>query len=144
MSDAPPAALAFLLGRRPDPSMDKGGDDQRDTPRSANQAEGSSDENEKPDRDLIDEYYRLSKNKRYAFEELVTLAALEEGREGEIVLAVGGHRLIMRLCDLGLTPGTKFRVLKKGLMGGPIILEVRSCEIAIGRGIASKILVKQL
>jgi len=44
-----------------------------------------------------------------------------------------------RLADLGLTPGTEFQVLRKIHSYGPIEIEVRGSNIALGRGIALKI-----
>lgn len=96
------------------------------------------------DEDVVKEYYRLSKKRNYPLEELVPLVELKEGMKGVVAFAFGGPGLIRRLCDLGLTPDTEIKVVKKGPLGGPIILEVRSCELAIGRGIASKVLVKPL
>ena len=46
---------------------------------------------------------------------------------------------VKRLADLGLTPGTEFKVLRKIKPYGPIELEVRGSNIALGRGIALKI-----
>ncbi|MEN3025295.1 MAG: FeoA family protein [Candidatus Methanosuratincola petrocarbonis] len=139
------AASAFLFGTKPDRQvMNKDDGNACSETSSEPKVEEPSDDNEKNEQCIINEYYRLSKKKRYSLEELVPLAALEEGQKGKIVLAVGGRKLISRLCDLGLTPETEFKVLKKGLLEGPIILEIRSCELAIGRGIASKVLVKPL
>lgn len=139
------AISAFLLGEKPDRlRINKYDGDVSCEHNSEPEAKESFDNKEKQDCRIINEYYMLSKKRRYALEELLPLAALEEGQMGKIVIAVGGRKLISRLCDLGLTPETPFRVLKKGLMEGPIILEVRSCELAIGREIASKVLVKLL
>lgn len=44
-----------------------------------------------------------------------------------------------RLASLGITPGVRIRVLRNA--GGPLLLEVRGSRLALGRGIASKILV---
>ena len=138
------SAFTFLFGRKPEESMynDKGS--ACGTPNSNQKAEESVGEGEKQCSSITSEYYALSKKRRYALEELVPLVSLGEGQKGKIVVAIGGRKLISRLCDLGLIPGTQIIVLKKGLMEGPIILDVRSCEIAIGSEIASKVLVKPL
>lgn len=138
-------AMSFLFGRKPNGlSMNKDGGSRCSAASSGPEAKESSDDGEEHDLGIINEYYRLSKRRRYSLEELLPLSALEEGQRGKIVLAVGGRKLISRLCDLGLIPETEVKVLKKGLMEGPIIIEIRSCELAIGRGIASKVLVKPL
>jgi Fe2+ transport system protein FeoA len=74
--------------------------------------------------------------------ELCTLTDLDEGRRGIIVRAVGGYGLVRRLAEMGLTPGTEVKLLKKGPFGGPVEVEVRGVALALGRGVASKVLVK--
>lgn len=140
----PHMAFLFLFGRKPEDSGCGGKGSACSTPRSESEANWSIGDDEKRRSRTAREYYTFSKEKRYPLEELVPLAELEEGQEGKVVIAFGDRKLICRLCDLGLIPETQIRVLKRGLMEGPIILEVRSCEIAIGREIASKVLVKPL
>ncbi|MCX8169708.1 MAG: ferrous iron transport protein A, partial [Candidatus Methanomethyliaceae archaeon] len=65
----------------------------------------------------IDEFYERLKALPYRIEELTLLAELPEGVEGEVVLIVGGGGVIMRLCSLGITPGTRLKVLRKAPIG---------------------------
>jgi len=71
------------------------------------------------------------------------LVNLKEGEGAEIISVLGGQMANKRLADLGLTPGTKIKVLRKAPFFGPIEIEVRGSKLALGRGIASKILVKK-
>lgn len=48
---------------------------------------------------------------------------------------------IKRLSDLGLTPGTKVTVVKSAPFNGPLEVNVRGSRLAIGRGMASRIIV---
>jgi Fe2+ transport system protein FeoA len=50
-------------------------------------------------------------------------------------------RFAKRLSDLGLTPGTKVTVVKSAPFNGPLEVCVRGSRLAIGRGMASRILV---
>jgi Fe2+ transport system protein FeoA len=50
-------------------------------------------------------------------------------------------RFAKRLNDLGLTPGTKVTVVKSAPFNGPLEVSVRGSRLAIGRGMASRILV---
>jgi Fe2+ transport system protein FeoA len=50
-------------------------------------------------------------------------------------------RFAKRLNDLGLTPGTKVTVVKSAPFNGPLELSIRGSRLAIGRGMASRILV---
>jgi len=51
----------------------------------------------------------------------------------------GGKDVTRRLVELGLTPGVKLRLIQDS--GGPVILAVRDSRIALGRGMANKIIV---
>ena len=59
----------------------------------------------------------------------------------------GGKKHVMvarstkRLSDMGLTPGTKVTVVKSAPFNGPLEVSVRGSRLAIGRGMASRILV---
>ncbi len=98
----------------------------------------------KIDRSCINDFYNRLKAIPYHVEELIPLIELPEGREAEVVFLVGGRGLISRLCSLGITPGTVLKVLRRAPVGGPLELLVRSTKVAIGRGVASKVLVKPL
>ena len=50
-------------------------------------------------------------------------------------------RCVKRLTDLGLTPGTNVTVVKSAPFNGPLEICVRGSRLAIGRGMASRILV---
>jgi Fe2+ transport system protein FeoA len=50
-------------------------------------------------------------------------------------------RFSKRLSDLGLTPGTKVTVVKSAPFNGPLEVSVRGSRLAIGRGMANRILV---
>ncbi len=57
-----------------------------------------------------------------------------------------GHRerqVVRRLCALGLTPGTGVRDIREQ-DGGPILIQVRDSKLALGRGLAHKILVEEV
>ena len=58
----------------------------------------------------------------------------------KLVRINAGRRLTHRLTELGLTPGVSFEVLQD--RGGPLLLAVRNTRLALGRGMASKILVE--
>ncbi|MEM1536580.1 MAG: FeoA family protein [Candidatus Bathyarchaeia archaeon] len=77
-------------------------------------------------------------------EELCPLTDLAEGERGVVVKAQGGFGLVRRLAEMGLTPGTEVKLLKKGSFGGPVEVEVRGVALALGHGVASKVLVKPL
>ncbi|MEM1566567.1 MAG: FeoA family protein [Candidatus Bathyarchaeia archaeon] len=87
---------------------------------------------------------RSGKRLRENEEELCTLTDLAEGGRGIIVKTQGGFGLVRRLAEMGLTPSTEVKLLKKGSFGGPVEVEVRGVTLALGHGVASKVLVKPL
>lgn len=74
-------------------------------------------------------------------ENLLALSELKEKQSGKIAFIRGGHNVLQRLLDMGLTPSTKVTLLKAAPFDGPIEVYVRGSKLAIGRGIASKVFV---
>ncbi len=70
----------------------------------------------------------------------IPLAFLSVGEEGVIVEMQGGRGMSQRLSEMGFTNSTRVRVLSSS-SPGPVLVRVRDARIAIGRGIAMKILV---
>lgn len=71
-----------------------------------------------------------------------TLRPLTEVALGErvrVVSAGGGRRHIQRLADLGLLPDREVQVVNNI---GPVIVALGNTRVALGRGVAAKILVK--
>jgi len=74
--------------------------------------------------------------------ELMPLGMLHTGEEAKLIDVQGGHGVKRRLSVLGLNPGVKITMVQN-CSRGPVILGVMDSRIAIGRGIASKILVSK-
>lgn len=70
------------------------------------------------------------------------LTDLSVGQKAEIVSIEGGRGARKRLSDMGLTPNTTIEVIRIAPFFGPVNIEVRNFRLVIGRGLASKILVK--
>ena len=54
----------------------------------------------------------------------------------------GGLNLRSKLTQYGIYPGDRLRLLRKAPMGGPLLVECNEREIALGRGVADKIIVE--
>jgi ferrous iron transport protein A len=74
---------------------------------------------------------------------ILPLAMAPEGALARIIEIRAGRRAMTRLADLGFTRGSVVRVLKS-FGSGPLLLEVRGSRIALGRGLAMKLLVEVL
>ena len=67
---------------------------------------------------------------------------LRSGEDGKITQINGGVGMVNRLAALGVRPGTRITKLNSGLMQGPVTVEVNRTQIAIGFGMAARILVE--
>ena len=72
----------------------------------------------------------------------LTLAEMKTGQTGIVVGVLGGHGLIRRLDALGIRPGKKVTKLSSTLFRGPVILKVNNTQVAVGFGMARKIIVE--
>ncbi|MCS7216834.1 MAG: ferrous iron transport protein A [Candidatus Bipolaricaulota bacterium] len=69
------------------------------------------------------------------------LVELHPGQTGRVVALAGPSREVrLRLRALGLRPGARVRLLGRG-PGGPVRIEVEGCCLALGAGVARRILV---
>ncbi len=73
---------------------------------------------------------------------VVPITDLKPCQKGSIALLRGSRKVIQRLSDLGLTPGTEVTLIRKTPMGGPIELSVRRTTLAVGHDIADNIFVE--
>ena len=72
---------------------------------------------------------------------MLPLSMIRPGEKGRIIAIQGGTKLKKRLADLGLNIGMTVGVVAD-TGGGPVILAVKDCRLAIGRGMLSKIQVE--
>jgi len=70
-----------------------------------------------------------------------SLGQLEAGGRARICEIAGGRSSKQRLTDMGLVIGTKIKMKKCAPFNGPVCIEVRGSQLAIGRGLAEKIMV---
>jgi Fe2+ transport system protein FeoA len=68
------------------------------------------------------------------------LSMVAPGQPVKLIEIAAGHRLRRRLTELGLTPGVELKVMRDE--GGPLLLAVHDSRLALGRGMAHKILVQ--
>ena len=72
----------------------------------------------------------------------VTLAQMPRGQSGTVVQIQGGRGLVNRLNALGIIPGKRITKISSMLMRGPVTIEVDRVQVAIGFGMANKVIVK--
>ena len=73
---------------------------------------------------------------------LVTLRQMPPRRSGRVVQIQGGAGLANRLSALGLRPGKKITKVSSMLMRGPVTIQSGSTRLAVGFGMANRIIIE--
>lgn len=71
----------------------------------------------------------------------IRLAAMSSEQEGVVVQVLGGLGVTRRLDVLGIRPGARLKVTSRSPLRGPVTVRIGNAQIALGFGMASKVLV---
>ena len=74
--------------------------------------------------------------------EQITLRQMQTGQSAIVVQIQGGHGLINRLSALGIRPGKKITKVGSMFMRGPVTVQLDGTQVAIGFGMANKVIVE--
>ena len=74
--------------------------------------------------------------------EQMYLTQLKTGQAGVVKEITGGHGAARRLESLGIRPGKKITKISSHFWRGPVTVMVDKMKVAIGHGMAEKILVE--
>ena len=130
LSDETERALCLTLK-----SPDKCPDDEKIIP-ACELAFPTCDECRKWSGDNLEEIGKRSTN-------VISVTALKEKQQGKIAFIRGNNKVLRRLLDLGLTPGTKICVTRVAPLKGPVELSVRGSQLALGDKIACNIFIER-
>jgi ferrous iron transport protein A len=72
----------------------------------------------------------------------LSLAQMGAGQTGTIIVILGGRGLNRRLEALGIRPGKKVTKVSGMLFRGPVTLRTDHTHVAVGFGMANKIMVE--
>jgi ferrous iron transport protein A len=72
----------------------------------------------------------------------LSLGQMQAGQTGTIIQILGGRGLVRRLEALGIRPGEKVTKITSTLFRGPVTIRTNQTQVAIGFGMANKILVE--
>ena len=72
----------------------------------------------------------------------IDLTQLQPGETGIVKEIQGGHGLISKLQSMGLRPGKKITKVSSHFWHGPQTLEIDNMQIAVGLGMAKRILIE--
>jgi len=73
---------------------------------------------------------------------ILPLTDLEANQSGIIREIQGGRGMVSRLYALGVIPGKRVTKISAMMMRGPVVLRVNNTEVAIGFGMASRVMVE--
>lgn len=72
---------------------------------------------------------------------------LNHGKGGKnyiVETIISGTRAMKRIVDMGVIPGEKIKIIRNISFFGPILIEVKGSKLMLGRGIAQKIIIKEV
>jgi len=72
----------------------------------------------------------------------MTLNTIKENQKVKVVSISGGWGIRQRLGCLGIHPGDIITIKRSAIMQGPILIKIHGNQVALGRGVASRILVE--
>ncbi len=73
---------------------------------------------------------------------ILPLSALHAGQSGKVLEITGGWSLRRRLNQIGIHVGDRLQVVRGAVFGGPVLIRIHFCDIALGRGMAQRIIVE--
>ncbi|MGQ9799282.1 MAG: FeoA family protein [Ignavibacterium sp.] len=71
------------------------------------------------------------------------LSLCRSGNDLEVIKVLGGMGIVRKLSEIGIYPGVRIFIVNNSYYG-PILIALNSIRVALGRGIAAKIIVKPL
>ncbi len=72
---------------------------------------------------------------------IIDLTQAAKGREVIVRSVAGGWGIRQRLSQMGIHPDDRLTVKRNGIMSGPVLIHVHGTEVAVGFGMARKVLV---
>ncbi|MFX1320620.1 MAG: ferrous iron transport protein A [Promethearchaeota archaeon] len=90
---------------------------------------------------MIHNNYSTRRHHRYR--QIDRLSNCQNGEEVIVLRVHAGYMAKKRLANLGIIPGVKMIKKRSALFRGPIEIIVKGSCLVIGRGLASKIMVKK-
>ncbi len=73
---------------------------------------------------------------------IISAAEMRPGQTGIVVELSGGHGMVRRMQAMGLRPGVSVTKLSAQPFRGPVSLQVGSMQVAVGYGLARRIMVE--
>jgi len=75
---------------------------------------------------------------------VMTLDKVKENQKVKVISISGGWGVRQRLGCLGIHPGDMITIKRSAIMQGPILIKIHGNQVALGRGVASRVLVEAM
>ena len=75
-------------------------------------------------------------------ENVVALSTLKQNQKGKIAFVRGQDKVLRRLSEMGLTPGTEIRISRIAPFKGPVEIAFRGCKLALSEDIVCNVFVE--
>ncbi|HTY82004.1 MAG TPA: FeoA family protein, partial [Dehalococcoidales bacterium] len=76
-------------------------------------------------------------------QDITAISRLKEKEEGKVAFIRGDNKVLRRLLDMGLTPGTKISINRIAPFKGPVEICVRGSKLALGDEVAGNVFVEK-
>ena len=73
----------------------------------------------------------------------LSLCHIKKPGEYEVLDIQGGWGIRQRLNQLGIHVGDRLFVKRSCIMGGPILIRIHGTDVALGRGMARRVILKE-
>jgi len=70
------------------------------------------------------------------------ITQMKEGEKGKVIEIQGGRGLVSKLDSLGIRPGVEITKISNQLLYGPVVVQVGNTQVAIGLGMARRVIVE--
>ncbi len=75
-------------------------------------------------------------------EKRIPLTEMEANETGKVIEMHGGHGMVGNLEKMGIRIGTEIKKKNQQLMRGPMMVQVGNTQVAIGYGMAKRIIIE--
>lgn len=76
-------------------------------------------------------------------QDIIAVSKLKENQEGTVAFIRGDNKVLRRLLDIGLTPGTRVCVTRVAPLKGPVEIAIRGSKLALSDAIAGNVFVNK-
>ena len=87
-------------------------------------------------------FRHMLRNRVIPYGKQIDLTRMQTGQSGVVIQILGRRGMVDRLSALGIRPGIKITKVSSMFMRGPVTIQLGSAQVAIGFGMAHRIIVE--